>query len=344
MAKKNEETALAVKSEVDDLMAPAASLQTTGSGLGSEDLGMSDVILPRVSLLQGLSKPVVDDLPGAKAGVFWITPFNRPVTPNASTPLKFVTVKIFPAQRLWRPLTQGGGLECEAPSGNLMATSPNGVMGANLTVEQADGKEVVRWTGGHATDECYKCVYGLGASAAAAGREGQRGVGNGWLPKVVTVGNRQVRLEDSQRAPKCTSSIDVLALVALPAFKDEANGIDLPAEIVPAFISFSRTGHPAGKSLAGMIKMSPREPAWAKIYNLGCKKVQNDKGTFYVPTVQVFAFAKPALGERAAALYEETKTVAFRATMDEEEHVIDATPVSESAPPADDAPAPKDDF
>ena len=79
-----EETGVALSAaamSVDDLMAPTASSAVAAdeAGMGSEDVGAGSVILPRLSLLQGLSKACGDELPGAKQGCWWITPttFHR---------------------------------------------------------------------------------------------------------------------------------------------------------------------------------------------------------------------------------------------------------------------------
>lgn len=345
------ETGLATPMSVDDLMAPAAAsaARLDEAGLGSEDVDSSKVVLPRVSLLQMMSKACSEELPGAKAGRWWVTPYNRPATVDGT--LRFVPVRIYPTQRLWTPLDEGGGLVCEAADGTLTARDANGLAGATLKLDH-DGTSVksLSWEGGRPTTRCSECVYGPGAAAAAAGREPKKG-GSGWLPKIVTTDDgKRVSIPDELRGPRCTESIDVLALIALPEFKDPESGVEMPAELIPAFITFAKTSMGAGKALAGMIKMAMREPAWARIYNLGSKKVQNDKGTFYIATVQVFGFSQRALMDQAHSLYEATHTQNYTADVSDggEEFVggrgdvIDAD-VS-SGPPSDDDPEPGDQF
>lgn len=344
---EEEETAL-VAGSVDDLMAPAEapSFNPDDAGLGSEDVGASDVVLPRVSLLQGLSKVVAEDLPGAKAGGYWVVPHNRPATFSSRDNLKFVVVRIYPSQRLWTPINEGGGLICEAAAGDLIAREPLGLKDAELVIDHDGGNvKSIEWQGGSPTDNCRKCVFGPAAAAVAAGRK-PTGRGNPWLPKYITYEGERIRIPDEMRAPKCTSSLDVLALIALPPFEDDETGVSLAPEIIPAFISFSRSAQAAGRSLAGMIKMAANEPSWAKIFSLGAKSVSNDKGTFYIPTIQQFSFAKPALQAMARELYDSTNKEDFRPNMDDGGDMSSdgATESTADRPPNDDEPAPEDDF
>lgn len=347
MSETKEETALAMAS-VEDLMAPAASSQMTASeaGKGSEDVGAGDVILPRIYLLQGLSKPVnEEEAPGAKAGRYWVTPYSRPAT--IDQPLKLVVVRIYPAWRRWTPLDDGGGIECEAAGGDLVAREANGLAGATLEFDLDKKKGEVRsfeWTGGHATDDCRQCVFGPAAAAAAAGKQ-PSGRGNPWLPKIVTIDGKPYKMPDEARAPRCTQSLDILALVALPPFKDDETGTSLEMELIPAFISFSRSSYSAGKSLAGMVKMASREPAWSKIYQLGSKKVTNDKGTFYIATISQYGYAQRPLMDQASALFESTQTENYRADM-QDIHSENAGPSEDASarPPSDEDPEPGDDF
>lgn len=331
-----------------EMMAPAdASTTATGdAGLGSEDVGSNDVILPRITLLQGLSKPVVGDIPGARIGRWWTTPFNRPATVNKTNPMRFVVVRIFPSQRWWTPIDEGGGLICEAAGGQLVAREPLGLTGAALDVTtEGDTIKSIEWKGGVPTDDCRRCVYGPAAAAGAAGRE-PTGRGSDWLPKVITFEGAQYRVPDTLRGPRCTASLDVLVLGLLPAFEDEESGIKLGPELIPAFISFSRTGLGAGKSLAGMIKLSVAEPSWSKIYNLASKKVSNSSGQeYYIPTVQVFGYASEPLMVQAKQLYVDTREQDFRPDIsDGQDAYVKNADEDAPPPPKDDEAAPADDF
>jgi len=166
-----EPTELAV---VEDLMAPVAApvVREEDAGLGSEDITSDDVVLPRVTILQGLSQAVSDGLPGAKAGVPWTIPHNRPAVAKGHERLRFVLVRIYPAWRKWVPRDEGSGLECEAPTGDLVATSASGLTGARLFIESTAGRaSTIDWVDGQPTSSCSECVYGPAAAAAAAGKK-----------------------------------------------------------------------------------------------------------------------------------------------------------------------------
>jgi hypothetical protein len=352
MARKKEEeteTGLAVVEE-DDMMVPviAPTYGEDDAGLGSEDVGAGDVILPRVSLLQGLSTAVAEDLPGAKAGVYWLTPANRPLG-KPGDPIRFTVVRIYPTQRLWTPLNEGGGIICEAPDGKLIASNPFGLTDAELDISIENGVATgIEWRGGEPTDRCAECVYGPGASAALSGRKNARGGGSGWLPKVIERDGQHIRLSDELRAPRCTQGLDALVLVAVPEFNDPDSGISLPRDIMPAFITFTRTSFSAGRSLAGQIKTAAREPAWSRVFALGAKKVTNDKGTFFVSTVQQLGFSSQRLLQSARELYDATSDRAYRPAMDgvQEETSSGHSHAEDSIakPPSDDEPAPDDSF
>lgn len=357
MAKEAEpgETALMVPSdEFNDMMSPVerGSVDYGDAGSGSEDLDNSNIVLPRVTLLQALSKPVTEEMDGAEAGVWWLTPYNRPITKKIDkgtfTPLRLVVVRIYASQRWWTPVDEGGGLICEAPSGDYHAVQPNGLAGAKIQIT-SEGEEVtaVNWEGGTPTADCRKCVYGLGAAAAASGQAPSDKGGNPWLPKIVTIGEgakaKRLRVPDKLRAPICTSGLDVLAFVQIPEFQGQPN------DVVPAFITFAKSAQPAGKALGGMIKMANAEPAWGRIYELGSKKVENDSGTFYVPTVRPIGYTSERLADKAKELYETAKVSEFRPNLSDPDargtDVVDAASIGGSEkPPSEDAPAPGDKF
>ena len=236
--KKKDETGL-VPAGMADLMAPAEApvgFSDEEAGLGSEDVSANDVVLPRISLLQGLSKPVSEELVGARQGAFWVTPYNRPASKDSKDHVKFVVVRIYPAQRMWTPIDEGGGLVCEAAGGDHVAREPMGLAGADLNVTHDNGVvKSLEWVNGRSTASCAECVYGPAAAAAAAGRA-PTGRGNAWMPKYINFEGERLRVPDELRAPRCTSSLDVLGLIALPAFEDEDSGMQLGPEIIPCLL------------------------------------------------------------------------------------------------------------
>jgi hypothetical protein len=309
------------------------------AGLGSSDIGAEHIILPRIGLLQALSKVVVaDDAPSAaKAGAFWLTPFNRPLTdPDATNTdvskglakgARLVVVRIMPTQRFWTPLSEGGGIVCESPSGDMKAVEPKGLCGAKLGLTLKKGAVIdVDWEGGTPTDNCHDCVYGPAAAAAAAGNPPTKR-GNPWIPKRVEFEGEMYDIPDDQRAPKCTQGIDALVLVVAPAH-DGA-----PPEIVPAFLTFARTSYKAGKQLAAMIKMSPSMPSWGSIFTISAKRVEGDKGTYYVSQIAKNGYANKALADMAKDLYLTSQESSYRPSMADEEHSAPASSGTSSAAP-----------
>lgn len=317
-------------------VAKVADVGVDEAGLGSEDVGSSDIILPRAKLLQSNSPEVEDEIEGAKSGVWWLTPANRPLTPSKDDKAMFVVVRIYPSQRHWTPIDSGGGLLCEAAGGDLIAREPNGITGARLVPtidEKTNEVTAVAWSGGRATDICSECQYGPGAGP------------NGWLPKIVRDdGGNSVTIPDTFRKPKCDRSLDILCLMAVPPYGD------LPGSIEPAFISFGRTSAKAGRQLSGMIKVAMREPAWSKIFTLGSSKVSNDFGSWYVSSVAMKGYAQRQLMDRAKALYESAKDQSFKADVsDGAGDVYSAPAVDEESGGGDgadggDAPNPEDKF
>jgi hypothetical protein len=335
-----------------DLMAPAEGPVVTDpsdAGKGMEDVDDDVVILPRLQLLQAMSKVITEDaLPGAIPGVWFARPMNRPATLSPDDGLKFVVAKVFPAWRRWGDLDSGDGILCEASDGSLTARQPNGLTGAKIDLDVNKKGEItsVDWIEGTPTDSCMKCVFGPAAAAAAAGKPPGR-KSNPWLPKVVKHGDDSLKLPDKMRAPKCTKSLDVLALILLPEWKDENTGTMLPAELIPAFMSFGRSSFSAGRTLASTLKMSRGEPTWAKIWSLGSKSVTNDKGTFYVATTTMAAYANPHLRARARELFEATSSEAYRPDMSDVDDLSGGDTVSGGSVDtsiSDDEAAPDDQF
>lgn len=330
-----------------DLFAPVQAPTAIGAGKGAEDFNANEVIIPRMQLLQAMSKVITEKrLPGAEPGVWWLTPFNRPLShptgkDNLPVNVRMVIARILPGQKRWKKLTDGGGLLCESVNGQLTAVQKNGLCSAKIGIERNKKKEVtaVDWEGGTATDDCSVCVYGLGAAAAAAGREplqGSKDRGNVWLPKMLVIDGETIKIPDEFRAPVCTPGTDVIALVLVPAFGEA------PAEIMPVLVTFARSSSGAGKQLGSMIKMAAREPAWAKIYEIGAQSTTNDKGTFFVATVRGLGYAPEQLTKQAESLYEDSKVRTYNATWEDDGEA--GPPASgaasrrkegEEAPPAD---------
>lgn len=328
------------------MSASASSVIHGDAGLGSEQLGASDVVIPRIGLLQPMSKAVASNFPGAVPGALWVKPHNRPATIPGDpmfNEMRLIVVRIFPSQRRWKSIKEGGGILCEASLGDYQARELNGLAGAKIVVEKTKAGivRVVEWEGGKPTDRCVECVWGCGAAAAAAGRRVSLDApvdrGNVWLPKLISVDGEMVKIPDALRAPVCTSSIDVLGLVLLPPFQ----GAD--AEIVPAFMVFQRTSMPAGKQIAGMIKIAARrEPAWTKLFAVSSTPTTNDKGTFFVLNARAIGFAHATMVAEAAALYKESALRTYRAEFDDDDadRVVDveqvASVTSDPAPKEDD--------
>lgn len=296
---------------------------SSDAGLGTELIGAGDIIIPRVGLLQPMSKAIVSKIPGAVPGAMWVKPHNRPATipddPNFGE-MRLVIVRIFPSMRRWKKLDEGGGILCEAGMGDFRAREPNGLADAKICVEKSKAGIVkaIEWEGGRPTNRCAECVYGCGAAAAAAGRKPDLDSpvdrANVWIPKLIDVNGEMVKIPDALRSPVCTPSIDVLGLILLPPFQGAE------AEIIPAFAIFQRTSIPAGKQLAGMVKIAARrEPAWAKIFAIGASNVTNDKGSYFVLNARTLGYASTELQQEAADLYRESTTKVFRAEFDDDD-------------------------
>jgi hypothetical protein len=333
---------------VEDLFTAVQMRQVDGgAGKGAEDIDSSEVIVPRMQLLQAMSKVITEKkLPGAEPGVWWLTPFNRPLnSPTGKDGLpvmvKMIVARILPGQKRWRKLEDGGGRLCESVNGALTATRPCGLAGAKINVERNKKKEVtaIDWEGGVATDDCSLCVYGLGAAATAAGREpiqGSKDRGTVWLPKLLVINGETVQIDDKFRAPVCTPGTDVIALVSVPAFGQA------PAEIMPVLVTFAKTSSGAGKQLGSMLRMDARSPAWAKIYEIGSQFTTNERGTFSVANVRTLGYAPKALADQAADLYEASKLRTYNASWEDDGEGSAAAPhpaktASETAPPPDPA-------
>lgn len=338
--------------DFDLFLAPAPTRPSTDeAGLGAEDIGSQHIIMPRMGLLQAMSKTVAAKMPGAKPGAYYLSPFNRPVTDPESQVLVptgglmptmlIVVVRIYPTQRRWKSLDEGGGIICEAPTGNLEANEPKGLAGGRLSLMMKKDKVTdVDWEGGTPTSKCWECVYGPAAAAGAKGVPPTK-TANPWLPKKVDYNGKVYDLDDKFRSPKCTQGIDALVLVLVPQV-----GGGTP-EVVPAFMTFNRTSYAAGKQLSSMVKMNTREPAWSRVYEVGSSSVTNDKGSFFVTTVASKGFSTDAIASRARDLYYASKEVVHVPDMSGEDHgASTGASTGASAPTKDlsDEAAPEDSF
>lgn len=347
MPEEEKTTALSPFISVESLMLPSQEVDTgEDAGLGSEDISPDTIIIPRVSLLQAMSKAITQseaDVP-PQAGCWWLTPNGRPATKLPKEGFKFVVVRIYPVQRLWNPLDEGGGIICEATTGKLVAREPLGMAKAELSITSGENGEAtdVSWSGGQPTTNCRECVYGPGASGAATKSTGKS---TGWLPKYFNMPSGRVSIPDKLRAPRCQAGFDALVLALIPAVDG------LPAELVPAFLTFARSGFAAGRTLAGMIRLNAgREAAWGKIYEGSSKKTTNDAGTFFVPVVRPVGKAGSQLAAVARDLFNASESLEHRPNLEDEEEFLttDDLGVGGGTGPAagveGDAPAPDDQF
>lgn len=335
----------------EDFFAPAESSQAApeDAGKGSEDVNQSDIVLPRVKLIQSLS-PEAADLEIAGPGQLWLTPHNRPMSfkppkkgepkPEEPVTMRFIPVRIYPAWRRWTPKDEGGGLECEASAGDLVARDKEGLTGAKLKLAiEGDSVTALEWEGGTPTDSCMQCVFGPHAGTAAAGKPPSKRA-NSWLPKLVDDGDgNRVRVPDELRKPRCTQSVDVLGYIAIPPFEGQ------PGEITPAFITFSRTSMKAGNTLQSMVKLQSGQPAWAGMYELGTKKVTGEF-TYFVMTAKKLGWTPVHLMDACKELYEASRQEDYRPDMTDGAEAGGSSDTSTSAAPPkdDDEQAPDDDF
>lgn len=119
-----------VSTEMPDFMKKYA-------GAGKENIGMEDVVTPRLKLMQGLS-PELQLYDGLRAGYFWHTTaehiFSGP----------FVGVPIYMDRRyiLWRPRDMGGGILARADDGIHWSPSTGEF---TVTLDKKDGGRTVTW-------------------------------------------------------------------------------------------------------------------------------------------------------------------------------------------------------
>lgn len=112
VAKTTPGGAVAMSDQVPDFMKPLA-------GQGTEKLGVADMEVPRIKLLQGLS-PEVEEFESAKPGLFWHS------MANVSLGKEVLIVPVYIDMRaiLWRPRDDGGGILARADD-NIHWSPPN---------------------------------------------------------------------------------------------------------------------------------------------------------------------------------------------------------------------------
>lgn len=103
-AKKNE-----VATKDPDKPSYLAALENSGGVHNDDNFDQSDVVVPRVKLLQGLSKEC-ENFDSAKAGVFWHTGFDEPL----GTALDFVVCSRKKKYLLVAPIEDGQGILARA--------------------------------------------------------------------------------------------------------------------------------------------------------------------------------------------------------------------------------------
>lgn len=97
---------------------PAHLAATKGQGTGLKGLHADDYIVPRIKLLQGISDEVKAGLPGAEAGVYWLTVLDKPL----GSEFNFVTINNKVRVLLLAPRDDGQGILARAEDGETWNT------------------------------------------------------------------------------------------------------------------------------------------------------------------------------------------------------------------------------
>lgn len=106
---KSPETDKALTTRTDSL--PATRRNTGLAGRGFENLEKSDLLLPRIKLLQPLS-PEIGDL-NQEAGTIFLGLSNK----NFGKKITIIPVLHFRSRIKWTPEDDGGGIDCSSPDG-----------------------------------------------------------------------------------------------------------------------------------------------------------------------------------------------------------------------------------
>lgn len=123
---------LAVAEAVPDFMKKYA-------GQGTEKLGVADMEVPRIKLLQGTSQEV-EDFENAKPGLFWHNMANIPLGKEVTIIPVYIDMRAI----LWRPRDDGGGILARADD-NIHWSPPNATFKVNISKKGTPPK-YVSWT------------------------------------------------------------------------------------------------------------------------------------------------------------------------------------------------------
>lgn len=106
-------------------------------GMGKEAIGQEDMDIPRLKLMQGLSKelPLFDDL---KAGMF----FHSATEAMFDEAIRVVPILLDKQYILWRPLEDGGGILARASDGVHWAPAAGSF---DVKLDKKDGGHKVTW-------------------------------------------------------------------------------------------------------------------------------------------------------------------------------------------------------
>lgn len=109
---------------------------TFGKGTGLTGLSPEDYIVPRVMLLQGQSDPVKNNLPGAKAGIFWLSVLDQPLGEE----LDFVIINNKIRVLLLAPMDDGQGILARADDGKTWVPASG-----TWSIRMKGIREPVKW-------------------------------------------------------------------------------------------------------------------------------------------------------------------------------------------------------
>ena len=128
-------TAVATKDQVKDESQLPAYLQGGEHQIQDDNFDSSDVVLPRIKLLQGIS-PEVEQFDEAKSGLFWHTGMDIPLGES----FKFVVADRRKKYLLAAPINDGQGVLARADDAQTWNTT------GEWSVKLKDVKKPVTWT------------------------------------------------------------------------------------------------------------------------------------------------------------------------------------------------------
>lgn len=112
MAKKPETTVPAVQDEIKGTALATPDFMKQYVGAGTENIGMDDMEIPRIKLLQAISEEV-QERDDCKTGEYYHTIAEK----SLGKVIKVVPIYIFKSAILWRPRHDGGGILARADDG-----------------------------------------------------------------------------------------------------------------------------------------------------------------------------------------------------------------------------------